>query len=123
MYREDVRGSVALYGEGGQDAKLVVRCDMPERRVYLSVPGRVAGERASLTLSTFTGARSMPLASTGGQTPYVAVSFDPADRFLDAMAHSRGRFGLEAPGLVKAAFPNWSEFVRVIENCRMPRSD
>jgi hypothetical protein len=34
------------------------------------------------------------------------------------MAHSRGRFAVSTPGTNDLIIPPWSEFVRVVEDCR-----
>ena len=43
---------------------------------------------------------------------------DATDPLLDAMALSRGRFAVEAGGMVPLYLPSWPEVSRVIEDCR-----
>jgi hypothetical protein len=40
------------------------------------------------------------------------------DPLLDAIAFSRGRFAVEAPGLPTLILPTWPEPARVVEECR-----
>lgn len=40
------------------------------------------------------------------------------DQLLDAIAFSRGRFGLEVPGLPPLVLPAYPELTRVVEDCR-----
>lgn len=48
----------------------------------------------------------------------LSVPLPVADPILDAMAFSRGRFGVEAPGVANLVVPAWPELGRVIEDCR-----
>jgi hypothetical protein len=114
-YERDARGTRALFGTPGTDARAVLRCDRGERRVFLSVSG---SNTAPLAVRTTSIARSLPVSPTGGTPPYVAVSLSPTDPLLDAMAFSRGRFALDQAGAPPLALPAWAEVGRVIEDCR-----
>lgn len=114
-YERDARGSRALFGNPGADARVVLRCDRGERRMFLSVAG---GNAAPLAVRTSSTVRSLTVAPTGGTPPYVAVSLSASDPLLDAMAFSRGRFALDQPGSAPLALPAWAEIGRVIEDCR-----
>ena len=46
------------------------------------------------------------------------VPIAAADKLLDAIAFSRGRFALEAAGQETLYLPSWPEISRVIEDCR-----
>jgi hypothetical protein len=48
----------------------------------------------------------------------LSVPTPATDPILDAMAFSRGRFGVEAPGVANLVVPAWPELARVIEDCR-----
>ena len=114
-YREDARGSVAMFGMAGADAVAVLRCDRVGGRVFLSVAGAAP---ASMTVRTSSAVRTVPAGATGGVPPYLAATFTPADPLLDAMAFSRGRFALSLPGAQPVVVPAWAEVGRVVEDCR-----
>lgn len=114
-YDRDDRGSRALYGPPGADARIVLRCDRAARIIYLSRAGSVA---APFTIRTSTTTRQVPVRATGGALPYVAAQFAATDALLDAMAFSRGRFTIEQPGTTPTVLPPWAEFGRVLEDCR-----
>lgn len=115
VYRQDDRGSIALFGRVGEDADLTLRCDRGRARIYLSRRGE--GQR-TLVVRTSSTLRSLNAAPTGGTTPYHAVELAPRDAILDAMAFSRGRFIVESPGSPTLVIPAWGEIHRVIEDCR-----
>jgi hypothetical protein len=114
-YTRDARGGLALYGIGGSNAALSIRCDTATRRIFVSRPGGVAG---SMTLRATTGARVYAAKPTAGPIPYVAAEISPIDPQLDAMAFSRGRFLVGLSGAVDVVVPSWPEVARVIEDCR-----
>jgi hypothetical protein len=114
-YRQDSRGSVALFGMVGQDAELSLRCDRTRSRVYLSRRGEGAGP---LTIRTSSATRALNAAPTGGTPAYLAVEFAVRDPLLDAIGYSRGRFAIEGAGLPPLAVPAWAEMLRVVEDCR-----
>ncbi|MGK3796872.1 hypothetical protein, partial [Enterococcus faecium] len=43
VYRQDARGSIALFGVPGNDAEVTLRCDRAARALYLSRRGMAAG--------------------------------------------------------------------------------
>ncbi len=114
-YRSDARGGLALYGVGGQDAALVIRCDKAAQRIFISRPGTGAG---SMTLRATTGALAYPARPAGGTPPYVAAELGVLDRQLDAIAFSRGRFLVAMAGTPDVIIPAWPEVARTIEECR-----
>jgi len=116
-YREDDRGSLALFGEVGRDAIFIIRCDQSRRQLFLSRAGSV-GERATMILRATAGQASYPAANSGGKPPYAAVTVSPGDIMMDRIAYSRGRFAVETTGLPSIAIPAWPEFSRVVEDCR-----
>lgn len=114
-YESDPRGSRALFGLGGSDARLVLRCDRTERQIHLSRPGSQPG---ALTIRTSSTTRALAVRPTGGAVPYVAATLGVRDPLLDAMAFSRGRFVVEQAGGGALVVPAWAEVARVIEDCR-----
>ena len=101
-YRQDERGSLALFGIAGGDAALTLRCDRGARAIYLSRAGSAA---APLTLRTTSLTRAVAVRPTGGTPPYVAAALAPGDPLLDAMGFSRGRFVVEQPGAPTLVVP------------------
>ncbi len=118
-YRRDTRGSVALFGPPGSDALFLVRCDLQARRVFASRSGAFGeGETGRMTIRASTGLQTYAVANVAGAAPYVAAELQPADRHLDAMAYSRGRFLVSVKGASDLVIPTWPELTRVIEDCR-----
>lgn len=106
--------STAVFGEPGAAAALTLACDAATRSVVLRLSGPVAAP-AAITITTTSQRRTLsgvPLA--GG----LAVSIPARDGILDAIAFSRGRFVVEAPGEAAVIAPSWPEISRVIEDCR-----
>ena len=114
-YARDDRGSAASFGTAGSDALAVLRCDLPNRRFFLSRAGVV---NTPLTVRTSSVARTLPAGATGGMPAYAAAVLSATDPLLDAIAFSRGRFTLEQEGTPALALPAWAEIGRVIEDCR-----
>ncbi len=115
VYRQDERGSIALFGQPNADAVLTLRCDRARQRIYLARAGSGAGSiviRSSSTLNEFAGSQA------GGALPYVAAEIMPRDPILDAMIFSRGRIAIEVSGQMPLAIPSWAEIGRVVEDCR-----
>ena len=114
-YAADERGSVAKFGQPGADAIAVLRCDVRQRRLFLSLAGTGA---PPVTVRTSSMTRELLTGATGGRPPYHAALLPAADPLLDAIAFSRGRFALEESGAAPLALPAWAELGRVIEDCR-----
>lgn len=117
-WRQDGRGSIALYGRGGADADLTIRCDRQRGTIYLSrrVDGGAGATR--LTIRTSSQLRTLDVAPAGGTVPYVAAELGVRDPMLDALGFSRGRFVVESAGLPPLVLPAWPEILRVTEDCR-----
>lgn len=114
-YRRDDRGSVAMFGQPGADALAVLRCDLSNRRLFLSRAGAAA---EPFTVRTTSATRLLQTGATGGEPAYVAAVLPATDPLLDAIAFSRGRFALEQAGVAPLVLPAWAEVGRVIEDCR-----
>ncbi len=116
-YRQDARGSIALFGRPGADADLTLRCDLARHMIYLSrQAGALAAAPLTLTVRTSDQVRALAAEPTGGA--YVAVSLAPSDALIDSIGYSRGHFVIEAPGLPALVLPAWAEILRVAEDCR-----
>ena len=109
--------SISRFGDAASGARLSLTCDMTSRSVTLR---RMATAAAPVPLSiTATSQRRVLSAVPTGEIPSaIAVSLTASDPLLDAMAFSRGRFMIEAPGLAPLYLPSWPEISRVIEDCR-----
>ena len=116
VYRRDDRGSIALFGPAGQNAVVSLRCDLQNRRIYLSREATGPGQRIVIrTSSSMKAFAAKPI----GETPaYLATEIMPMDAILDAMAFSRGRILLETDGHPPIILPAWAEITRIVEDCR-----
>ncbi len=115
VYRQDERGSIALYGRAGADAELTLRCDRARGRVYLS---RRSDAAAALTVRTSTDRKTLDARPAGGVPAYAAVELAPRDPLIDSMGFSRGRFLVQGGGASDLVLPAWPEILRVAEDCR-----
>jgi hypothetical protein len=115
VYRQDERGSIALFGPANADALVTLRCDKRIGRLFLSRRGNIGD---SVTVRTSSTSKTIAVLTTGGIPAYVASELQTGDPLPDAMAYSRGRIALEVPGLLNIAIPVWSEIGRVTEDCR-----
>ncbi len=119
VYRQDERGSIALFGEAGRDALFVLRCDTPRRRIFMSRAGEIwNADSVGMTVLTSSGRKTFTVRKTGGTPAYVAVELDPREPHLDAMAFSRGKFLVTLAGRPNLVIPAWAEVGRVVEDCR-----
>jgi hypothetical protein len=114
-YGIDERGSRALFGRAEAEALVVVRCERPARRIFVSVRGSAPD---TLTLRATSAVRALAARPTSTTSDYVAVEIAPTDPILDALAFSRGRFSV-ALGPRQTIVPAWPELSRVVEDCRI----
>lgn len=118
VYRQDSRGSIALFGEAGRDALVTLRCDTARRQLYLARADESGRNPGSFTVRSHAMMKNYSAAATGATPPYVAIALAPNDNLLDAIAFTRGRIAIEAAGQQHIAIPIWSEVPRVIDDCR-----
>jgi hypothetical protein len=115
VYRQDERGSIALFGVTGANALVTLRCDRARRTIFLAREGQSVGSivvRSSSAMKEFRGA------PTGSTPPYIATEIAPTDPILDAIALSRGRIAINVAGQRPIAIPSWAEITRIVEDCR-----
>ncbi len=118
-YQQDDRGAVALYGAAGANALFAVRCDRSAGQVFLSHAGAFPdGETGRMTVRTSSGPATFAVANAGSNPPTIAARTTPRDPQLDNIAYSRGRFVVSVKGSTDLVIPSWSEFSRVVEDCR-----
>jgi hypothetical protein len=109
VYRPAATGrSVASFGSG--EGEFRVECI---GRGVIAV-GR-GGSGTSMTIRTTALERTLTGRSEGGR---LVVQLPAGDPVLDAMAFSRGRFGVQSPGRAQLVVPAWPELARVVEDCR-----
>ena len=115
-YSNQGTGSEALFGASGYEPSFAVRCDRSTRRVTL---WRGAGAGANMMIvRTTSTSRTLPVTPGADQGASVSASLSATDPLLDAIAFSRGRFTVEAPGTQMLVIPAWPEPARVVEDCR-----
>jgi len=117
VYRQDARGSIALFGTPGDNAQVTIRCDRMNAAIYLSRRGAAPGN-APMQVRTSSTTRTLTTQPTGASPPYMATALTPNDPLLDAMGFSRGRFVIEQATLPTLVVPAWAEILRVTEDCR-----
>ncbi len=105
-------GSRSLFGPPGAPISFQVACEAG-RQISLFRPGAAQG---SITIRTSSTARTLPGTSRAGQG--LSAQLPAGDPLLDAIAFSRGRFAVEAPGVPALVIPAWPELARVVEDCR-----
>lgn len=116
-YRSAPGGGTALFGERNGDARFTVRCDAGARAVILSRAGQSQGA-ARMIVRTESQTRTLAASADNSTLPAIEARLPASDRLLDAMALSKGRFAIEAPGTPTLYLPSWAEVTRVIEDCR-----
>jgi hypothetical protein len=115
-YRNEGSLSQALFGGPGAQPSFSVRCEPTRRQVTFSRRGTTTGNM--MTVRTSYAARNFPLSEQREPLGSLSAAINANDRFLDAIAFSRGRFTVEVAGASMLVLPAWPEPARVIEDCR-----
>lgn len=118
VYREDGRGSLALYGEPESEALFLVRCDQADRRIFFSRAGSLDAAGGTMAFQASHGEASYAAQNSSGAQPYIVAATSGTDSYLDAIAFSRGRIVVTVTGQGVIALPNWPQMTRVFEDCR-----
>lgn len=113
-YTIEPHSSTARFGSTPQSAIFSIQCDLLTRSVSLLVARPRPATGGSVTLRATSMVKTFP--AEGGGT-YAVVRIPVRDPILDALAFSRGRFGV-ALDSVERTLPSWPEFTRVVEDCR-----
>lgn len=108
-------GSAARFGVTPQAAILAIQCDRATRGVSMMVSRSVPAVGGNVTLRASSLVKS--IAAEGSGT-FATIRLTARDPILDALAFSRGRFGVALDG-VERAYPAWPEVTRVVEDCRI----
>lgn len=113
-YAAAAGGSVSSYGSGAT-ARLSLQCIAGAHAMLVTIDAAPAGA-ATVRTSSMTQAITLALSADGAASATLRLS--ATDPLLDAMAFSRGRFVIEAPGRPPLVVPVYAEIGRVIEDCR-----
>lgn len=123
VWSERAGGSAARFGVAGAEPVALLVCDRTAAVVWIALPTRIAPppsaapRLATITASTSSATLSAEPRVIDGLNTW-AIGVPVANRLLDAIAFSRGRFRIEIAGLADAVVPSWSEPGRVVEDCR-----
>jgi hypothetical protein len=116
VYAQTANGSEASFLNASALPQLTIRCTRATRRITIAKPASVAAP--FLTVWTSAQTRALP-ASFNPATQRLSADVAAYDPFLDAIAFSRGRFGVSVSGSTPLVVPAWAEVARVIEDCRV----
>ena len=115
VYSSTGSGSEALFSNARGQPQLTIRCATATRRVTISKPA--SGAAPFLGVWTSSQSRNLP-ASFNPATMRLSADVLASDTLLDAIAFSRGRFGVAVSPQPALVVPAWAEPARVIEDCR-----
>jgi hypothetical protein len=119
VYKRDANGATALFGRSGNDALFIMRCDRPRQRLIVSRAGAFPdGVTGRMSIRTTSALQTYPVANSGQPPSYVSAEIMTADRHLDAMVFSRGKFVISVKGASDLVIPAWAEVARIVEDCR-----
>ncbi len=119
FYRQSGSGSQAIYGADSATPKFAVTCNKFAGQISLSHAGAFPpGESGRMSIRTTSGQNTVAVTNGTTTPPMVTATFAPRDAQLDSMAYSRGRFVVSIKGSQDLVIPSWSEFARVLEDCR-----
>jgi hypothetical protein len=114
-YVSTVDGSEATFGTTSALPQLTIHCTKATRRIAISRPASAAAP--FLNVWTSSQSRQLP-ASFNPLTNRITADVAAYDSLLDAIAFSRGRFGVAVSGAPALVVPAWAEPARVVEDCR-----
>ena len=116
VYSQTSQGSEASFVSASAMPQLTLRCTRATRRITIAKPASAAAP--FLTVWTSAQTRALP-ASFNPATQRLTGEVPGYDPLLDAIAFSRGRFGVSVVGQPALVVPAWAEAARVIEDCRV----
>lgn len=117
VYSDEPGESLALFGPDPRSADFALRCG-PNAIALLRRTGRVQSQPRAMSITTETATREFSARPLEGNPQVLAVTLDPRDPLLDAMAITKGRFAVGVEGEGTLYLPAWAEVTRVIEDCR-----
>lgn len=114
-YAPTTDGSEATFGTASTLPQLTIHCTKATRRVAISRPASAAAP----FLNIWTSAEQRQLAASFNPlTNRITADLPAFDSLLDAIAFSRGRFGVSVNGAPALVVPAWAEPAHVVEDCR-----
>jgi hypothetical protein len=116
IYSQGSGGGEASFLNASALPQVTIRCTLPTRRITIAKPASAAAPL--LTVWTSSQTRALP-ASFNPATQRVTADVPASDPLFDAIAFSRGRFGVSVGGAGALVVPTWAEVARVVENCRV----
>jgi hypothetical protein len=114
-YTATANGSEATFLNTSAMPQVTIRCTLAARRVTIAKPA--SGAAPYLSVWTSAASRNL-LASFNPATMRLSADVAATDPLLDAIAFSRGRFGVSVSAQPALVLPAWAEPSRVIEDCR-----
>lgn len=114
-YASTPGNSSARFGVTPQAAILAIQCDRGSKGITIMVSRSVSAVGGTVTLRASSLVRSIAAQGSGS---FATIRLAARDPILDALAFSRGRFGVALDG-VERAYPAWPEVTRVVEDCRI----
>ncbi len=114
--RTTASGSEASFVNASALPQLTIRCTRATRRITIAKPASAAAPL--LTVWTSAQTRALP-SGFNPATQRLSADVIAYDPLLDAIAFSRGRFGVSVSGAAPLVVPAWAEVARVIEDCRV----
>ncbi|MEO1730776.1 MAG: hypothetical protein AAFR64_08565 [Pseudomonadota bacterium] len=115
-YEDEPAESLGLFGIPNPMHPFVVRCDKQLKIVSLARASTAQGP-LTMIIQTETTTRQLVAGKVEGYD-FIAANLDPNDPLLDAMAITKGRFVVGLEGEETLYVPAWTEFSRVVEDCR-----
>ena len=106
-YSQTASGSAARFGGAQSEGQLALVCTPASRTIALVRYGTFNAD-APMTVRTETATRTVAAARAPEEGGLRAV-LPAQDPLLDAMAFSKGRFAIEAPGAPALYLPSWPE--------------
>ena len=117
FYSDDVDETFAGFGASAMAPQLVLRCDKSRKVIGIARMGSTFEGSLPLLVQTGTGERQL----SAQREEFGDIHFaelPAADRFLEDIAFSRGRFAVTLAGEETLRIPAYPEITRVIEDCR-----
>lgn len=114
-WQNNAGSSAASFRDPAGQLLAALRCNRASGQVELLRAGRASA--LQMQVRSETQDRLMP-ATLSADEAWTVARLAAGDQLLDAIAFSRGRFGLEAPGLPPLVLPAYPELTRVVEDCR-----
>ena len=114
-FAQTADGSEATFGTSSALPQLVIHCTKATRRISIWRPASAAAP----FLNVWTSSQSRQLAASFNPlTNRITADLPAFDTLFDALAFSRGRFGVAVSNAPALVVPAWAEPARVVEDCR-----